>query len=138
MIFRTRDTSSFSQCSTPCKGAQDAKIPSDTHTPEGIFHIRNASGKDHAVIGFAASLLKALLRGVAQAAGEITALVQEGIGEAGEILEAAEQKIYAVRRGQSAQDMVPLRMVLPAATALLANFLTDACLIFFATLILRY
>ena len=56
---------------------------------------------------------KALLRGVAQTAGEITALVQEGIGEAGEILEAAEQKIYAVRRGQSAQDMVPLRMVLP-------------------------
>ena len=56
---------------------------------------------------------KALLRGVAQAAGEITALVQEGIGEAGEILEAAEQKIYAVRRGQSAQDMVPLRIVLP-------------------------
>ena len=56
---------------------------------------------------------KALLRGVAQAAGEITALVQEGIGEAGEILEAAEQKIYAVRRGQSAQDVVPLRMVLP-------------------------
>ena len=56
---------------------------------------------------------KALLRGVAQAAGEITALVQEGIGEAGEILEAAEQKIYAVRRGQSAQDMVPLRMVPP-------------------------
>ena len=55
----------------------------------------------------------ALLRGVAQAASEITALVQEGIGEAGEILEAAEQKIYAVRRGQSAQDMVPLRMVLP-------------------------
>ncbi len=56
---------------------------------------------------------KALLRGVAQAAGEITALVQEGIGEAAEILEAAEQKIYAVRRGQSAQDMVPLRQVLP-------------------------
>ena len=34
---------------------------------------------------------KALLRGVAQAAAEITALVQEGVGEAGEILEAAEQ-----------------------------------------------
>ena len=56
---------------------------------------------------------KALLRGVAQAAGEITVLVQEGIGEAAAILEAAEQKIYAVRRGQSAQDMVPLRIVLP-------------------------
>ena len=56
---------------------------------------------------------KALLRQVAQAAGEITALVQEGMGEAGEILEASEQKIYAIRRGQSAQEMVPLRQVLP-------------------------
>ena len=56
---------------------------------------------------------KALLRGVAQAAGEITAMVQEGVGEASGILEAAEQKIYAIRRGQSAQDMVPLRQVLP-------------------------
>ena len=56
---------------------------------------------------------KALLRGVAQAAAEITAMVQEGVGEAGDILEMAEQKVYAVRRGQSAQDMVPLRQVLP-------------------------
>ena len=56
---------------------------------------------------------KALLRGVAQAAAEITAMVQEGVGEAGDILEIAEQKVYAVRRGQSAQDMVPLRQVLP-------------------------
>lgn len=56
---------------------------------------------------------KALLRNVAQAAAEITALVQEGVGEAADILEAAEQKMYAVRRGQSAQDMVPLRQVLP-------------------------
>ena len=38
-------------------------------------------------------------------------MVQEGVGEASEILEAAEQKVYAVRRGQSAQDMVPLRQV---------------------------
>lgn len=56
---------------------------------------------------------KALLRSVAQAAGEITALVQEGMGEASEILEASEQKIYAIRRGQSAQEMVQLRQVLP-------------------------
>ena len=40
-------------------------------------------------------------------------MVQEGVGEAGDILEAAEQKVYAIRRGQSAQDMVPLRQVLP-------------------------
>ena len=56
---------------------------------------------------------KALLRSVAAAAAEITAMVQEGVGEAGDILEMAEQKVYAVRRGQSAQDMVPLRQVLP-------------------------
>ena len=56
---------------------------------------------------------KSLLRGVAQAAAEITALVQEGVGEASEILEAAEQKVYAIRRGQGAQSMIPLRQVLP-------------------------
>ena len=56
---------------------------------------------------------KALLRGIAQAAAEITAMVQEGVGDTNEILEAAEQKVYAVRRGQSAQDMVHLRQVLP-------------------------
>ena len=46
---------------------------------------------------------KAMLRETARAAAEITAMVREGIGEAGEILEAAEQKIYSVRRGQSAE-----------------------------------
>ena len=55
---------------------------------------------------------KALLRSVAQAAGEITALVQEGMGEAGEILEASEQKIYAIRRGRSAQEMVPISQLI--------------------------
>ena len=56
---------------------------------------------------------KALMRSVAQAAAEITALVQEGTGEAGDMLEAAEQKIFSIRRGQGAKDMVPLRQVLP-------------------------
>jgi len=56
---------------------------------------------------------KALLRSVAQAASEMTALVQEGVGEATDILELAEQKVFAIRRGQSAQEMVPLRQVLP-------------------------
>ena len=56
---------------------------------------------------------KALLRSVAQAAAEITALVQAGVGDATRILMEAEQKVYAIRRGQSAQKMVPLRQVLP-------------------------
>ena len=57
---------------------------------------------------------KALLRRIAETAGELTAMVQEGVGEASEILEAAEQKIYAIRRGRSAQNMVPISMVLQA------------------------
>ncbi len=51
---------------------------------------------------------KSLMRRMAQAAAEITAMVQEGVGEAHDMLEAAEQKIYAIRRGRSAQDMVPI------------------------------
>ena len=55
---------------------------------------------------------KALLRGLAKAAGEITALVQEGLGEASSILEAAEQKVYAIRRGRSAQELVPVSQLI--------------------------
>ena len=57
---------------------------------------------------------KALLRELAQTATDITAMIQEGTGEAAEILEASEQRIYAVRRDQASQAMVPMRMVLPA------------------------
>ena len=57
---------------------------------------------------------KALLRAVGDAAAEITALVQEGVGDARAILEAAEQKIYAIRRGRNAQSLTPLKYVLPA------------------------
>ena len=56
---------------------------------------------------------KALMRSVAQAAAEVTALVQEGTGSATDLLEAAEQKIFAIRRGQGSRDMVPVRQVLP-------------------------
>ena len=49
---------------------------------------------------------------VATAASDITAMVQEGAGEASKVLEAAEQKIYAIRRGRSAQNMVPISVVL--------------------------
>ena len=55
---------------------------------------------------------RALLRAVGNAAGEITALVQGGEGGASEVLEAAEQKIYAVRRGRSSENMYPISAVL--------------------------
>ena len=56
---------------------------------------------------------KALLREIAQAAAEILAMVQNGVGEANEILEAAEQKIYGVRRDLNSQELIPLRFVIP-------------------------
>ena len=55
---------------------------------------------------------KSLMRQVAAAAGRITAMVQEGNGDAGDMLESAEQKVYAIRRGRSAQNMVTVSMVL--------------------------
>ena len=56
---------------------------------------------------------KSLLRRIAETAGDLTTLIQEGTGTAQEVLEAAEQRIFAIRRGQSAKDMIPLRQVLP-------------------------
>ena len=55
---------------------------------------------------------KSLMRQVAAAAGSITAMVREGNGDAGDMLESAEQKVYAIRRGRSAQNMVTVSMVL--------------------------
>ena len=55
---------------------------------------------------------KSLMRQVAAAAGSIAAMVQEGNGDAGDMLESAEQKVYAIRRGRSAQNMVTVSMVL--------------------------
>ena len=55
---------------------------------------------------------KALARQVAYAASNITAMVQKGGASAADMLEAAEQKVYAIRRGRSAQTMVPVSQVL--------------------------
>ena len=55
---------------------------------------------------------KALMRSVSTAAADITAMIQEGSGAAADLLEAAEQKIYAIRRGRNAQSMIPIGVVL--------------------------
>ena len=55
---------------------------------------------------------KALLRAVATVASDITGMVQDGTGGASAVLDAAEQKIYAVRRGRSAQNMEQISVVL--------------------------
>ena len=55
---------------------------------------------------------KALLRSMAKVAGDIAAMVQEGVGTAGDLLSAAEQKIYAIRQGRGSQEMATVGAVL--------------------------
>ena len=55
---------------------------------------------------------KALLRSMAKAAGDFAAMVQEGVGTAGDLLSAAEQKIYAIRQGRGSQEMATVGAVL--------------------------
>ena len=99
---------------TVCDEMQKAGTYDDQTTRSYLAQLMEITPTSANVMEYAAIVRdKALMRGVAQAAAEITAMVQEGVGDAAEILEAAEQKVYAVRRGQSAQDMVPLRQVLP-------------------------
>ena len=55
---------------------------------------------------------KTLLRRVAEAAGELTAMIQEGTSTGQDILEAAEQRIYAIRQGRAARGLVPISDVI--------------------------
>ncbi len=55
---------------------------------------------------------KSLLRHIAEAAGEITGMVQEGTGTAQAILDAAEQKIYAIRQGRASQGLEHISSVI--------------------------
>ena len=61
---------------------------------------------------------KALLRAIATVASDITGMVQDGTGGASAVLDAAEQKIYAVRRGRSAQNMEQISVVLQGVLGL--------------------
>ena len=55
---------------------------------------------------------KTLLRRVAEAAGDLTALIQQGTETGQDILEAAEQRIYAIRQGRAARGLIPISNVL--------------------------
>ena len=55
---------------------------------------------------------KALLRNLGTAAGEISGLVQEGVGTAQEILEASEKKIYSLRKENSGDSLQHIGKVL--------------------------
>ncbi|MBQ9968795.1 MAG: replicative DNA helicase [Oscillospiraceae bacterium] len=55
---------------------------------------------------------KAMLRNLAVAADEIHTSVMDGTGTAGEVMEAAEKKIYALRNGMSSESLTPIGVVL--------------------------
>ncbi len=55
---------------------------------------------------------KALLRRVAEVGGEMTGMVQTGEGTGAQVLEAAEQKIYAIRQGRSARGLEHISMAI--------------------------
>ena len=54
---------------------------------------------------------RALLRNIAKTADEISAMVYEGSGEAESMLEAAERKIYALRKDRTVGGLVPVSVV---------------------------
>ena len=55
---------------------------------------------------------KTLLRRVAETAGELTVLIQQGTETGQDVLEAAEQRIYAIRQGRAAQGLTHISQVL--------------------------
>ena len=55
---------------------------------------------------------KAMLRGLGQAASDISEMVSEGTGTAGEMLESAEKKIYALRKGETGDSLEHIGTVL--------------------------
>lgn len=55
---------------------------------------------------------KSMLREIASAGSDIQAMAFEGAGAAGDIAEAAEQKIYAVRHGREVQGLAPIKSII--------------------------
>ena len=56
--------------------------------------------------------LRSLLDQGGEAAGDLTALIQQGTETGQDILEAAEQRIYAIRQGRAARGLIPISNVL--------------------------
>lgn len=54
---------------------------------------------------------KALLRAIAETSSEISAMVAEGTGDALDVLDAAERKIYALRQGRNTDGLIPVSTV---------------------------
>ena len=70
---------------------------------------------------------KALLRRVAETADEITAMIGEGSGTGSQVLEAAEQRIYAIRQGRAFQGLIPISAITAASIRISSSTHSRMC-----------
>ena len=81
-------------------------------SPEYLAELMRITPTAANVLEYAAIVRdRALLRNLAAAANEINNLVYDGSGEAENILEAAESKIYALRQGRNIGGLLPISTV---------------------------
>ena len=81
-------------------------------SPESLAELMRITPTAANVLEYAAIVRdRALLRNLASAADEINNLVYDGSGEAENILEAAESKIYALRQGRNIGGLLPISTV---------------------------
>ena len=81
-------------------------------SPEYLAELMRITPTAANVLEYAAIVRdRALLRNLASAADEINNLVYDGSGEAENILEAAESKIYALRQGRNIGGLLPISTV---------------------------
>ena len=69
---------------------------------------------------------KTLLRRVAETAGELTAQIQQGTETGQDMLEMAEQRIYAIRQGRGSQEMTHVGVVVEEVMDQLAKLTAGA------------
>ena len=75
-------------------------------TREYFFQLMDVTPTSANVMEYAAIVKdKAVLRQIAETAGAISGMVEQQQGTAQEILEAAEQRIYAIRQGRASQGL---------------------------------
>jgi len=80
-----------------------------------IIELMNITPTAANVLEYAAIVRdKALLRNIAAVSSDVSGLVFGGAGSAGDVLEVAEQKIYALRQGKSKGGLTPIGEILPA------------------------
>ncbi|MEG2420455.1 MAG: replicative DNA helicase [Oscillospiraceae bacterium] len=68
---------------------------------------------------------KSLLRRIAETAGDLTGLIQVGTDSGTDLLEIAEQRIFALRQGRGAKGLEPLSAIVPVMLERLGELATS-------------